>query len=297
LLYLVDAFSEKPYTGNPTALFLENEQNLLSEEMKVNIAKEMNLPVTAFISKSKKADYKLEFYTPKTKPVISGHATIAAFWLLAELGQITPKNDKSILKVETQAGIFPIEILWQNKKVEKIFLTQKKPFFKEINLSIDKLADILGIRSDKIESNEKLPIVIADTGNPSLLILISSKEMTDAMVPNFDEIERLCKKYQVNGLHLYTFDTYLEGSTCYTRHFEPMRGVPESVVSGMSNGALGAFLVSKGFAQPGTLIFEQGESQERPGKVEVKIKAEGNDIKSIKIGGKAITIFKFNFFK
>ncbi|MGC9781101.1 MAG: PhzF family phenazine biosynthesis protein [Candidatus Heimdallarchaeota archaeon] len=292
MLYQLDAFTDKPFLGNPTAVAIDFEEQF-SIEQRESITREMNLPITAFISKSLKADLKIEFFTPKKEVPISGHATIASLWLLAELGKIVPENSKTSMKIETKQGIFPVEIKWKNNSVDKVYMTQKKPKFREVEINKQKLADILGIRTDKIETNDKLPLIIADTGSPKLLVLISSKEMTDALVPKFDEVERLCRRLKVTGLHLYTFDTYLDGSTCYSRQFEPIRGAPETAVSGMANGALGAYLVSKGFAQPGTLIIEQGESMERSGKIEVKIKATNDGIKSVKIGGKARVIFKF----
>jgi len=298
LFYQVDAFCDKPFFGNPTAIVLEDANKPFAKKLKASIAREMNLSVTAFVSSSEKADYKIEYFTPKKKVPISGHATLAALWLLADLKKISPKNTTTKIKVETEVGILPCEIIWKNESIEKIYITLKKPVFREIDIDKRKLGDILGIRDDKIESNEKLPIVVADTGSPKILVLISSKEMTDALVPKFDEVERLCRKHNATGLHLYTFDTYNEGSTCYTRQFEPLRGAAETVVSGMANGALGAFLVHKGFAQPGgALIIEQGESLDREGKIEVKVEAPKEKITKVKIGGKAQVIFKFDLNK
>ena len=272
-------------------------QKIMTDVNAKAIAREMNLPVTAFVSSSLKANLKIEFFTPKKEVPISGHAIIATLWLLAEIGKIVPENNKITLKIETKLGLIPAEIKWKNNSVDKVYMTQKKPKFREVEVNKQKLADILGIRTDKIETNDKLPLIIADTGSPKLLVLISSKEMTDALVPKFDEVERLCRRLKVTGLHLYTFDTYLEGSTCYTRQFEPIRGASETIVSGMANGALGAYLVSKGFAQPGALIIEQGESLERPGKVELRIKATADEVKSVRVGGKAQVIFKFELYK
>ncbi|MFW9923392.1 MAG: PhzF family phenazine biosynthesis protein, partial [Candidatus Thorarchaeota archaeon] len=264
-------------------------------ELKQMLASEMNLPITAFVSKSSKADFKVEFFSPKKQVPISGHATIATFWLLAELGKI--KSEKDIAKVtqETLLGNFPVEIFWKNGKLDKVLMTQSKPTFNLVDINKQKLADMLGIRIEKIESNEELPLIAASTGSAKLLVLISSKEMTDALVPNYDDIERLCRRLNISGIHLYTFDTYNEGSTCYTRQFEPYRGVPEAPISGMANGALGAFLVVRGFAPPGTLFIEQGESLERAGKIEVKIDMADDKVKSVKVGGKATTVFEITF--
>lgn len=292
MFYQVDAFSSQPFLGNPTAIVLDKKDEY-STEIRESIAREMNLSVTAFVSDSKKADFKMEYFTPKKEVPLSGHATIAALWLLSDIGEIVPENSKASIKVETKKGIYKTEIRWKDDALDKISMTLKKPQFRDVELNIQALADILGIRTDKIESDEKLPLVIADTGSPKLLILISSKEMTDALVPKYEEIERLCRRMKVTGIHLYTFDTYLDGSNSYTRQFEPIRGSPETVVSGLANGALGAYLVKRGFAQPGTLIIEQGESLDRPSIIEVVIKGTEDEIKSVTIAGKAKVIFKF----
>ncbi|HUT79740.1 MAG TPA: PhzF family phenazine biosynthesis protein [Candidatus Bathyarchaeia archaeon] len=295
MFYQVEAFSDKPFFGNPTAIVIEDSKESYPLHFKESIAREMNLPITAFISQSTKADFKIAFFSPKKQVPFSGHATLASVWLLAKLKNIKPNTDT--VKIETEKGIYPCDILWEKETITKIFVTLKNPEFQEIDIDKQKLADILGIRTDKIESNEKLPLVVADVGSPKILVLISSKEMIDALVPKYDEVERLCRKHKATGLHLYTFDTYTEGSTCYTRHFEPLQGAAETAVSGLANGALAAFLVKEGFAPPGTLIIEQGESLDRNSKIEIKVEATKSGIKSVKIGGKAQVMFKFELNK
>ncbi len=291
MFYIVDVFSEKPFFGNPTAVVLEKKQKKFPAAVRAKIARELNLAVTVFVSESEKADYHFSFYTPKQEISLSGHACLAAAWLLASQKKLSP--EKKELTIETKIGSFTCELHWQAETLEKIYLVLKNPSYKELTFDKNKLADVLGIRSDKIESNEKLPLVVADVGSPKLLVLISSKEMVDALVPKFDELERLCRRFKVSGLHLYTFDTYYEGSTCYTRQFEIIRGVPESPASALANGALAAFLVERGFAQPGVHVIEQGESLERENKIEVHVVASNGKVSSVKVGGKACVVFEF----
>ncbi len=78
-IYQVDAFSDTPFFGNPTAIVLDAED--YTDILKQYIASEMNLPITSFVTKSEKADFKVEFFTPKKRIPIGGHATIATFWL------------------------------------------------------------------------------------------------------------------------------------------------------------------------------------------------------------------------
>lgn len=289
-IYQVDAFTDKPYNGNPTAVVLDADD--LTPNQKQNFAREINLSISSFVSKSTKATFKVEFYSPRMEMDISGHGTIATFWVLAKLGLI--KQEKNITRVtqESKKGIHEIEIFWEDNKLEKIMMIQKEPVFANTNVSKKELADILGIRSDKIVSKEKLPLIIASTGSPKLLIPIANKEMTDALVPKFDALERLCRRLKITGVHLYTFDTYLEGTNCYTRHFAPIAGVPENPVSGLANAALGAFLVKQEFFPAGKIVIEQGESLLRPGKVEVEITTKNKEISSLKVGGKSKIVFK-----
>ncbi|MEA2071651.1 MAG: PhzF family phenazine biosynthesis protein [Asgard group archaeon] len=296
VIYQVDAFTETPYHGNPTVVILDGQK--YDEETKLAIAKEMNLAITTFVLDSTKADYKLAFFTPKKEIDFSGHAIIAVFWLLAKLGKIKSEENPTKKTVETNKGIVPVELQWKNEAIEKVLFQPFELDIKEVSIDKKTLADILGIRQDKIENNDKLPLVIASVGVPKLLVLISSKEMTDALVPNFDKLLRFCFKLKVSGVHLYTFDTYLEGSTCYSRQFQPLLGVNETPVSGLGNAALAAFLVKKGFAQPGRILLEQGESLFRAGLVEVYIQEKKKEEKmSIKVAGKAVIVFKISLEK
>ncbi|HTR80671.1 MAG TPA: PhzF family phenazine biosynthesis isomerase, partial [Bacteroidota bacterium] len=75
----VDAFTTTAFTGNPAAVVLEAEH--LSEEQMQRIAREMNLPETAFVlpASSKQADLRIRWFTPTNEVDLCGHATIASF--------------------------------------------------------------------------------------------------------------------------------------------------------------------------------------------------------------------------
>ena len=68
---------------------------------KMDIAKERGYSEIAFVTDSKEADYKLEYYTPTDEVPLCGHATIAAFSLLYHRGELT----KPAYTIETKAEI------------------------------------------------------------------------------------------------------------------------------------------------------------------------------------------------
>src|SRR5205085_75554 len=76
--FQVDAFAERPLTGNPAAV-MPLEKWLVDEIMQA-IAAENNLSETAFTvaSEDGAADYELRWFTPKLEVELCGHATLAS---------------------------------------------------------------------------------------------------------------------------------------------------------------------------------------------------------------------------
>ncbi|MCR9081756.1 PhzF family phenazine biosynthesis protein [Algoriphagus sp. NF] len=79
---VVDAFTEKPFSGNPAAVCLLEHD--LSDEMRQNIAMEMNLSETAFVQRTEReGHFNLRWFTPTLEIDLCGHATLASsFWML-----------------------------------------------------------------------------------------------------------------------------------------------------------------------------------------------------------------------
>lgn len=71
----VDAFTDKPFSGNPAAVCLLAEPQ--SEQWMQAVAAEMNLSETAFLW-SLEDGYSLRWFTPAVEVDLCGHATIAS---------------------------------------------------------------------------------------------------------------------------------------------------------------------------------------------------------------------------
>ena len=77
--YLVDAFTDKVFSGNPAAVCVLDEWP--DEHLMKNIALENNLSETAFVVKEPEA-YHLRWFTPKEEINLCGHATLATAFVL-----------------------------------------------------------------------------------------------------------------------------------------------------------------------------------------------------------------------
>jgi len=97
-IFQVDAFTEKPFAGNPAGVCLL--EHPMEESWMQNVAAEMNLAETAFLLKEKKG-WRLRWFTPKTEVDLCGHATLAAAHVLVRNGLLM-EGDKA--EFQTASG-------------------------------------------------------------------------------------------------------------------------------------------------------------------------------------------------
>src|SRR6202162_4134499 len=101
-LYQIDAFAERPLTGNPAAVC--PLEFWLPEDVMQAIAAENNLSETAFFVPEGEF-YRLRWFTPATEVDLCGHATLASAYVVFRW--LRPARS-SITFVTEQAGILTV---------------------------------------------------------------------------------------------------------------------------------------------------------------------------------------------
>ncbi|HEX9913173.1 MAG TPA: PhzF family phenazine biosynthesis isomerase, partial [candidate division Zixibacteria bacterium] len=89
-IYQVDAFTDKPFSGNPAAVCILPEPK--DENWMQNIASEMNLSETAFLLRQSEG-YNLRWFTPKLEVNLCGHATLASAHILFTEGYLKAEEE------------------------------------------------------------------------------------------------------------------------------------------------------------------------------------------------------------
>ena len=92
-LYQVDAFTEKPFRGNPAAVCILLEPG--EEAWMQNVAREMNLSETAFLHREGDA-FNLRWFTPAVEVELCGHATLASAHILWETGLLAVEDTRTL---------------------------------------------------------------------------------------------------------------------------------------------------------------------------------------------------------
>ncbi len=101
--FVVDAFAERPYSGNPAGVCLPGEP--LDDATMLAIAAEVNLSETAFVQRRADGDFDLRWFTPTTEVDLCGHATLASGHVL--LAHVAPELERA--RFHTRSGLLVVE--------------------------------------------------------------------------------------------------------------------------------------------------------------------------------------------
>ncbi|HHH78105.1 MAG TPA: PhzF family phenazine biosynthesis protein [Thermoplasmatales archaeon] len=271
--YIVNAFTDRPLKGNPAGVVLDAD-DLEDYEMQ-NIAAELKCSETAFVMGSRKADLKIRFFSPLREVDLCGHATIASFHTMTEMGLMR----KNKLTMETKSGVLGVEI-----RDDGVFMEQSNPVFREVNIDRGEIADALNIDESGLSD---LPVEAVSTGLFSLNVPVKHLKTMKEMEPDFEMLKRMCEKIGVGSLFAFTFETLNRDCLVHTRCFAPLYGVNEDPVTGTANGALGAYLKKHGLLKSDVYKSEQGYEMGREGTVAVDVSGD-----AVKVGGKAYIVMQ-----
>lgn len=102
-LFHVDAFTDRPFAGNPAAVCLLDGP--ADPAWMQRVAAEMNLSETAFLYPEGGA-YRLRWFAPAAEIDLCGHATLASAHVLWEQGRLRPDEPA---RFQTRSGLLTAE--------------------------------------------------------------------------------------------------------------------------------------------------------------------------------------------
>lgn len=274
-IYDISAFTDNKLGCNLAGVVLDSDY-LTKEEM-LSIAKKVGYSETAFVMKSDKADFKVRFFTPVDEVNLCGHATIATYNLLRDLGRIK----KGEYLQETRAGLLKIKIYRDN-----VYMEQNIPKFMEV-LRKDEIIECF----EKIDFNdiEETPIQIVSTGLKDIIFSVKDLKVLWSLKPNYEKMIELTEKYDVAGIHVFCTET-IENNSAHARDFAPRYGIKEESATGTANGALACYMYKYLGYEEEDFIVEQGDCMKTPSRIYVKLKYQNKEVEEVYVGGKAVIL-------
>jgi trans-2,3-dihydro-3-hydroxyanthranilate isomerase len=292
----VDVFTDRPFGGNPLAVFPE-AHGLTTEEMQ-SLAREMNLSETTFVlpPSDPAADFKVRIFTPAKEVPFAGHPVVGTHWALAHLGRVELREPVTQVRFELGVGVLPADLYVSGGLVTRVVMTQDRPTFHARLEDLTDLAAGLGLDPAAI-AETGLPVQVVSTGVPQMMVPIRSLaevRKLDASQLNVAALARACRAVDTECVMVFTFETERPESTVHVRMFAPLLGVPEDPATGSANGALGAYLVQhRAVPVTGptvTIVSEQGSEIGRPSTLHVEVDvAEGQPV-TVRVGGEVVAV-------
>jgi PhzF family phenazine biosynthesis protein len=89
-VYVVDAFTEVAFRGNPAAVVVLDHVDEVADSWMRDVAAEMNLSETAFVVPRPEGGWHLRWFTPAIEIELCGHATLASARVLFDRGDAQP---------------------------------------------------------------------------------------------------------------------------------------------------------------------------------------------------------------
>ncbi len=288
----VDAFTRKPFSGNPAAVVLDAD-HLSGRDMQ-HIANEMAVSETAFVLKpeSEDNDLRLRWFTPSNEVDLCGHATIAAFHVMAEEKRfgLTLNEPQSFL-VETRAGIITVDVEWKDMQ-PYIKMSLPIPSFFPFPDDYSLLCAAIGV--SEIELSKKVKPQITESGY--CFIPLASYDSLKTLEPNFMLMHKINERHDIKGFAVVTTDTGDRDIDWHMRFFAPSLGVNEDPVTGTANGPMAAYLWHNKMLDSSNKFFSfrgfQGYLLNRPGHVTVNMLIKDNKIDMLQIAGQAVTVLE-----
>lgn len=210
----VDAFTNKPFAGNPAAVCIIPTP--VSEDWMQKVAQEMNLSETAFLVRQEDG-YNLRWFTPTVEVPLCGHATLASAHVLWAEGHLSPDETA---RFHTKSGL-----LIAKKQGEWIELDFPANHL-EVSVAPEELVQALGVSIKTVMQNSL-----------SYLVEVESEDLVRQMQPNFQLLKTLPL-----GKVIVTSKTDLGSEYDFiSRFFAPGVGIDEDPVTGAAHCSLAPF--------------------------------------------------------
>jgi PhzF family phenazine biosynthesis protein len=207
--FQVDAFAERPLTGNPAAVM--PLEHWLDDAVMQTIAAENNLSETAFTVPSEKdeIDFDLRWFTPTSEVELCGHATLAA-------GHVLMTGHSA--RFATRAGTLIV-----SRSGELLELDMRAANLTEVRER--DLCSALGLPDS--------PLWLADGYNDAAIIEVADEDDVRALRPDFRALAAIHRMPVVTA----------RGRTedVVSRVFVPYLGIDEDPVTGSAHAALAPY--------------------------------------------------------
>ena len=251
----VDAFTDKPFAGNPAAVCILPAPH--DEGWMQHVAQEMNLSETAFLVRQHDG-YDLRWFTPAVEVALCGHATVASAHVLWEDHHLAPDQQA---RFHTKSGLLTARR--RDGWIELDFpATPAAPAEPPPGL-----VEALGVQPRSVGRSRF-----------DYLLEVESELAVRRAAPDFVALARV----DARGV-IVTSRASTPGFDFVSRFFAPRAGVNEDPVTGSAHCTLAPFWAAR-LGKPELVAY-----QASPRGGVVRVRSQGD---RVILGGQAVTVLR-----
>jgi PhzF family phenazine biosynthesis protein len=242
ILYHVDAFTDRPFGGNPAAVCLLPQPR--DESWMHALATELNLPMTAFVHSDGAPDcFRLRWFGRRGETQLCGHATLATAHVLWQSATARPGEPIRFLTASGPLHARQLAAGWIELDFPaEVAVSEPRP----------ELAEALGVTARWIGRNRL-----------HFLVEVESESAVHAVQPDFQRLEALlapargvivtaraagaeASAPQASAPQASAHGADAQGAYDFvSRFFAPAMGIYEDQVTGSAHCALGPYWAAK----------------------------------------------------
>ena len=252
-MYIVDAFTEPPFAGNPAGVVLLDEP--FDDIRRQAVAAELRHSETAFLEPAGRGAWHLRWFTPTVEVNLCGHATLASAHVLWESGRLAAGTPA---RFRTRSGDLAAARLADGRIELDLPVDRVRPVTPPAGL-----AAALGCEP-----------VFVGSGAQDLLVELASEADVRALAPD----QAWLAANLPDGL-IATAAADVPGAAIVSRYFCPAAGIAEDPATGSAHCALAVYWAPR--LGPSFRAFQVSD---RGGVLDVTLRGE-----RVGVAGRAVT--------
>lgn len=282
----LDVFTDTKFAGNQLAVIMD-ARGLSTADM-LTITREFNLSESTFVlpPEDPKNTARVRIFTLGYEMPFAGHPTVGTAIAVAKARKLSGE-----LRLELNTGVFPVRVNLDGPAAFAEFQNPNLPGERGEAPDASKIEAALSLPQGSVDRGAHRPRRVGAGVNyiyaNAPLAAVRSAKINSAA------FEAVALEETV-GVLLYAEGGEAKDATYHARMFAPNAGIPEDPATGSAAAALpGQIALSQKLAD-GTYrwVIEQGYEMGRPSRIHATVETAGGAVKSVRIGGEAVSVMK-----
>ncbi len=253
----IDAFTSEKSLGNPAAcIYLEDDQILTDEEV-LNITKQHKgfVSEVVFCRKYHGDQFELAYYSSECEVDFCGHGTIACMYSLIKSTPRLLSMDELLIYTHKKGAL---KIYNKIPEQDAVYISAPEPIFIGTELSLEIIAENLGLESSKI--SDRYPVDVIDAGLVTLIVPVETLSDEIGLFPDEQILKKFCMDSSIDIILIFSMEVKDKRNFAHTRVFAPKFGYLEDPATGSGNSAFGHYLLKNKMWNGKDISIEQGRA-------------------------------------